>query len=67
MTDDRVLELMDPVVKSTGFLSKKRCGEKNKSHSLEQDWPCRPRSKPSVSVDTTFDLPDYDSSCGKKI
>ena len=34
---------------------------------MEFDWPCRPRSKPSASIDTTFDLPDYDSRCGKEL
>lgn len=68
MTQDRILQLMDPVVYSTGYVLSSRCRrDPNKNNWFLYDWPCKPRSKPSASLDTTFDLPDYDSSCGKLV
>lgn len=66
MTHDRILGLMDPVVKSTGLILRTHCRDINEKNWFLYDWPCRPRSKPSASLDSTFDLPEHDSSCGKK-
>lgn len=62
MTDSRIYSLVDPVVKSTGFIARTRCRERG--HKIGLDWPCKPRAKPCAYSDITFDLPDYDSSCG---
>lgn len=62
MRNERIFGLVDPVVKSTGLVS--RCKECVGKNFLGYDWPCNPRSKPYAYTDITFDLPDYDSSCG---
>ncbi|TMW47318.1 hypothetical protein DOY81_007598, partial [Sarcophaga bullata] len=67
MTQNRILKLMDPIVKSTCCLVRTRFRECKHKNNMEFDWPCRPRSKPSASIDTTFDLPDYDSRCDQNL
>ncbi|KNC24701.1 Protein cortex [Lucilia cuprina] len=67
ITKDRVLQLMDPIVKSTGLIIKTCYRNNNENNWFLYDWPCKPRSKPSASLDTTFDLPDYDSSCDQNL
>ncbi|XP_075160539.1 cdc20/fizzy protein cortex isoform X1 [Haematobia irritans] len=60
MKNGRIYSLVDPVVKSTGFLA---CTQyRNRRSQIGLDWPCKPRSRPCAYSDLTFDLPDYDSS-----
>ncbi|KAM7356004.1 cdc20/fizzy protein cortex isoform 2-T2 [Cochliomyia hominivorax] len=68
MTEGRILQLMDPVVNSTGFVANIRCRNiSDEKYWSLYDWPCRPRSKPSANLDTTFDLPCYDPNCDQNV